>query len=99
MGRSAEMWQEQQDEDNQQPDTLAEEQWSMSNYRPDPHRMAQIIAASSLKDCRANPNNQLGDWHDGRTTAIALMYYEPEILAAANEVRFLVGQYKWRHFA
>jgi hypothetical protein len=41
----------------------------------------------------------LGDWHDGRTTAIALMYYEPEILAAANEVRFLVGQYKWRHFA
>jgi hypothetical protein len=67
-------------------------------YIPDPHQMAHIIAASSLKDCRADPNNSLGDWHDGRTAAIALMYYEPELLAVANEVRFLIGSYRLRHF-
>ncbi len=70
----------------------------MSTYIPDPHQMACIIAASSLKDVRANPNHQLGEWFDGRTAAIALMYPEVELLSAANEVRFLVGQYCWRHF-
>lgn len=60
--------------------------------------MAHIIAASSLKEVRANPNHSLGDWYDGRAVACALMYYEPEILAAANEIRFLIGAYRMRHY-
>ena len=70
----------------------------MNMYRPDPLRMAKVIAASSLKDCRDDPNNTLHEWHDGRCAAIALMFHEPEILSAANEVRFLTGTYRWRHF-
>jgi hypothetical protein len=68
-------------------------------YIPDPHRMAEIIVASSLKDIRAKPDNILREWHDGRCTAIALMYPEPEMLAVANEIRFLTGAYRVRHFS
>jgi hypothetical protein len=60
--------------------------------------MAHIIAASSLKSVRANPASLLGDWFDGRCSALAIMYYEPEILAAVNEIRFLTGDYRMRHF-
>jgi len=68
-------------------------------YVPDPHRMSGIIAANSLKDCRANPDNNLREWHDGRCSAVALMFVDHELLAAANEVRFLTGSYRVRHFA
>jgi hypothetical protein len=67
-------------------------------YVPDPHRMAHIIASSSLKACRENPANDISDWHDGRTCAVALMFNDIEIQAAKNEVRFLTGAYRVRHF-
>jgi hypothetical protein len=68
-------------------------------YVPDPHRMAHVIAASSLKYCRENPNNLLHEWHDGRCTAAALISPSLETIGAANEVRFLTGDYRRRHFA
>ncbi len=68
------------------------------SYTPDPLKMARIICDASLRDCRANPNNSLNQWHDGRTTACALMFPDPEIQAAANEVRFLTSHYHLRHY-
>jgi hypothetical protein len=67
-------------------------------YIPDPHRMAHIIAANSLKEIRINPDHHLREWHDGRCSAIAIMFVDHELLAAANEVRFLTGAYRVRHF-
>ncbi len=69
------------------------------SYIPNPRQMAGIIAAGSLKSVRENPNNHLGDWFDGRACAVALMFQEPELIAAANEIRFLIGNYALRHYA
>ena len=68
------------------------------HYTPDPHQMAHIIAASSLKSVRENPADPIGEWHQGRACAVALMFPDPEIHAAANEVRFLTGSYRQRHY-
>ncbi len=68
------------------------------HYTPDPHQMAHIIAAYSLKAVREDPDNNLREWHDGRCSAVAIMFIEPELLAAANEVRFLTGSYRQRHY-
>lgn len=68
------------------------------HYTPVPHQMAHIIAASSLKSVRENPADPIGEWHDGRCSAVAIMFIEPELLAAANEVRFLTGSYRQRHY-
>lgn len=61
--------------------------------------MAHIIAANGLKEVRANPDCNLREWHDGRVAAASLMFPEPELLAAANEIRFLIGSYRQRHYA
>jgi hypothetical protein len=67
-------------------------------YIPDPHRMAHAIASQSLKSVREEPNTPIGEWYVGRTCAVALMFNDPEIQAAKNEVRFLTGAYRMRHY-
>jgi hypothetical protein len=62
--------------------------------------LAGFIASGSLDAVRKFPANDLGmaDWYDGRVSAAALLYPTPETLAAKNEIRFLNGDYRSRHY-
>lgn len=70
----------------------------MSNYMPDPHSMALIIARNSLADIRRAPTSEMNEWYEGRICAAALIYPCPDTLSAKNEARFLAGEYarRWR---
>jgi hypothetical protein len=62
--------------------------------------LAEIIARETLNRVRTDPADKCGmaEWHDGRASAAALMYPMTETVSAANEIRFLVGQYRTRHY-
>lgn len=40
----------------------------------------------------------MGDWYDGRASAAALIHPTPGNIGAANEIRFLTGDYARRHY-
>jgi hypothetical protein len=65
-------------------------------YKPDPYRMALLIAANSLKSSREGSTQDMLEWYDGRSCAAALIHPCVETIAAANECRFLTGYHR-RH--
>ena len=63
--------------------------------------LATHIAEHSLEMVRKYQKDQLNmnQWYDGRASVAALMHPCVETLAARNEIRFLIGDYKRRHYA
>jgi hypothetical protein len=60
--------------------------------------MAKVVAEESLDAIRHNPNSYLREWEEGRVSVAALIYPCAETISARNEIRFLIGDYRRRHY-
>ncbi len=59
--------------------------------------MPAIICENSLESVRKFPYI-MGDWYEGRARAAASIHPTPGNIGAANEIRFLTGDYARRHY-
>lgn len=59
--------------------------------------MPTIICEQSLRVVRRFPGT-LPEWYEGRAASAALIHPTPFNIGAANEIRFLNGDYLRRHY-